>query len=89
MPKSSPAKLAYQAEYNRRPEEKAKAVERRRNRRHAEADGLVHKGDGKDIDHRRMLDQGGSNAKSNLRVVDAKSNRGWRAEHPKAYGGKK
>jgi hypothetical protein len=89
MPKSSPAKLAYQAEYRKRPEEKAKAVERRRNRRHAEADGSVHKGDGKDIDHKKMLDLGGTSAKSNLRIIDASKNRGWRADHPQAYGRRK
>jgi hypothetical protein len=89
MPKSSPAKLAYQAEYNKRPEEKDKAVERRRNRRHAEAAGVVHKGDGKDIDHKRMLDKGGAFGKGNTRVVSAAKNRGWRADHPEAYGRKK
>jgi hypothetical protein len=36
--------------------------------------GKVHKGDGKQVDHKRALVQGGSNSKSNLRVVTDKVN---------------
>jgi hypothetical protein len=36
--------------------------------------GLVHKGDGKHVDHVRELVRGGSNANSNLRVVSAHTN---------------
>ena len=43
-----------------------------------EEKGLVHKGDGKDVDHKRMLRDGGSNAEGNLRVVSAEKNRGWK-----------
>ena len=32
---------------------------------------------GKDIDHRKMLDAGGSNAASNLRISSVKANRDW------------
>lgn len=32
---------------------------------------------GKDVDHKVMLDKGGSNARSNLRVRSQKANRGW------------
>ncbi len=39
--------------------------------------GLTHKGDGKDVDHKRALSKGGSNSKSNLRVTDAGSNRSF------------
>lgn len=35
---------------------------------------------GKDVDHRVMLDKGGSNARSNLRVQTQKKNRGWRRD---------
>jgi 5-methylcytosine-specific restriction endonuclease McrA len=38
---------------------------------------------GKDIDHKTPLDRGGSNSPSNLRIVDPKTNRGWKK------GGKK
>lgn len=89
MPKSSARKLAYQAEYQKRPENVEKRVDRNRARRHAEAAGLVHKGDGKEVDHVRMLDAGGSDKDSNTRVVSAAQNRGWRKDHPGAYGKKK
>lgn len=39
--------------------------------------GLVKKGDGKDVDHKKMLKDGGSNARSNLRVVAKSVNRAW------------
>lgn len=40
-------------------------------------EGRVHKGDGMDVDHHDPLRSGGSNKKSNLRVISAKRNRGW------------
>lgn len=86
MPKSSKAKLAYMAERQKSPEEVDKRVARNRARREAIREGLVKKGDGKEIDHKRMLDQGGSKSKSNTRVVSAEENRGWRKRNPKAYG---
>lgn len=88
MPKSSPAKLAYQKEYNARPENKDKRVQNNAARREAIREGLVKKGDGKDIDHKKMLDEGGTNAKGNLRVVSASENRGWRERKPEVYGKK-
>jgi hypothetical protein len=84
--KSSKAKLKYQSEYQKRPEEVAKRVARNKARREAIREGLVKKGDGKDIDHKQMLDQGGSNERSNRRVQDASTNRGWRKRNPGAYG---
>lgn len=86
MPKTSAKKLAYMAEYQKRPENVDKRVERNKARREALRDGVVHKGDGKEIDHKRMLDEGGSNAPSNRRVVSASTNRGWRKKNPGAYG---
>lgn len=85
MPKSSPAKLAYQAKYQKQPENAAKGVERKRNRRAALREGSVHVGDGKEIDHKKMLDSGGSSTASNLRIVPASTNRAWRARAPGAY----
>ena len=32
---------------------------------------------GKDVDHKRMLRDGGTNAASNLRIQSVKKNRGW------------
>ncbi len=78
MPKSSAKKLAYQAEYNKKPEQKEAGVERRRARRHAIAQGKVAIGDGKDLAHKVPLSSGGSTTASNLKVEDASSNRDWR-----------
>ncbi len=86
MAKSSEAKLRYQAEYQKKPSEVAKRVARNKARREAIREGAVKKGDGKEIDHKRMLDEGGSNAKSNRRVVSASENRAWRKKNPGAYG---
>lgn len=89
MPKTSAAKLKYMAEYQKTPENVAKRVDRNRARRHAEAKGLVHKGDGMEVDHKRMLDTGGSDEDSNTQVTTAAQNRAWRAKNPGAYGKKK
>lgn len=42
--------------------------------------GLVSKGDGKDVDHIRPVRSGGTNARSNLRVMSKSKNRAWRAK---------
>lgn len=86
MPKSSKAKLEYMKEYLKKPEIAERGVERRKARRHAIAEGRVAIGDGKDIDHRTPLDKGGSNARSNQRVVSEAKNRSWRKDHPDMYG---
>jgi hypothetical protein len=87
--KSSKAKLAYQKEYNARPENVAKRVKNNAARREAIREGAAKVGDGKDVDHKRPLDKGGTNAKSNLRVVDRSDNRAWREKHGDMYGKKK
>lgn len=86
MNKGGPKKAAYDKAYNARPEQKKNRAERNAARREMEKSGAVHKGDGKDVDHKKMLDNGGSNARSNLRVVDQKTNRGWRKSNGKTYG---
>lgn len=78
MPKSSEKKIAYQAAYNRQPAQKALGVERRRERRHAIADGKVAIGDGKDLAHKRAADNGGKTTPANLKVESASTNRDWR-----------
>ena len=85
MPKSSPTKLATQAERNKRPEEVAKRVIYNRNRREAIAEGRVKVGDGKELDHKKPLDAGGSNTRSNIRVVDESTNKAWRGRQPEMY----
>lgn len=78
MPKSSPAKLAYQKKYDARPEQVAKRVKNNAARREAIKEGRAHVGDGKDVAHIKSLENGGTNDKSNLRVESRAKNRGWR-----------
>jgi ribosomal protein S5 len=40
-------------------------------------EGVVKKGDGKDVDHKKALAKGGSNKRSNLRAVPASKNRSF------------
>lgn len=65
------------AKYHSRPEQIKNRTERTTARRQANAAGVTHKGDGKDIDHKVPLSKGGSNAKSNQRVVSASTNRSF------------
>ena len=76
--KAGPRKAEYDRLYNARPEQVKKRMARNRARAALMKEGLVHKGDGKDVDHKVPLDRGGSNARSNLRVTSQKKNRGWR-----------
>lgn len=78
MTKSSQQKLEYQRAYNARPEEKKKRAARNAARRKLMREGVVHKGDGKDIDHKVPLERGGTNDADNLRVTSQTKNRGWR-----------
>lgn len=78
MPQSPQRKREYMAEYQKRPENVKKRVMRNAARRELEREGLVHKGDGKDVDHKKPLELGGSNSRSNLRVRSRSTNRGWR-----------
>lgn len=79
MPKSTPAKLAYQKSYNAQPKQIAKRVENNAARRSAIKDGRVKVGDGKDVAHIKSLENGGTNKPGNLIIQAAKKNRGWRA----------
>ena len=71
----------YKHEYNSyhaKPEQKKNRAMRNAARRELQAEGRVSKGDGKDIDHKKPLRNGGSNAGSNLRVTSKSKNRAWR-----------
>ena len=83
--KPRPYKKEYE-QYDGTPAVKKKRAERNKARAMLEKEGLVHKGDGKDVDHKQMLDGKGTNAKGNLRVVDQTTNRGWRKTHGDNYG---
>ena len=76
--KGGPKKAAYDKAYGARPEQKEARARRNAARREAEREGKVHKGDGKDVDHKTPIRKGGTNADSNVRVVDKEDNRGWR-----------
>lgn len=80
MPYMKNGKRDYKREnelYNSKPEQIKRRSERTVARRQANAAGITKKGDGKDIDHIKPLSKGGSNAKSNQRVVSASTNRSF------------
>ena len=77
MPKSTPAKLRYQKEYNSRPEVIDKIGKSVQARRDAIKDGRIAPGEKKDVGHKRALDNGGDN-KGNTQIESVKGNRGWR-----------
>ena len=64
-------------EYTSKPAVKKKRAEQNAARREMMKAGKVHKGDGKDVDHKRPLSKGGTNATSNLRAVSASENRSF------------
>lgn len=68
----------YKKEYNdyhAKPEQKKNRAKRNNARRRLEREGRVHKGDGKDVDHKKPLHNGGGNSKNNLRVKSKGANR--------------
>jgi hypothetical protein len=65
------------ARYQGTDEQKKNRAERNNARRRLAREGKVHKGDGKDVDHKRALRNGGSNSESNLRAISASKNRGF------------
>lgn len=65
-------------DYHSKPEQKKNRAERNAARRELTREGKVHKGDGMDVDHKKPIRSGGTNAKSNLRVMSKSRNRGWR-----------
>lgn len=65
-------------EYHGTPEQKKKRAQRGRARYAAEKAGKVSKGDGKEVDHKKPIRKGGTNATGNTAVKPAKKNRGWR-----------
>lgn len=76
MPSSPNYKRNYKQEnkYKSTPEQIHARVLRNKARRELMAEGKVHKGDGKEVDHTKPLSTGGSNSRSNLRVVSASTN---------------
>ena len=78
MPYMKNGKRDYKREnekYNSRPEQKKRRAKRNAARRKLEKEGRVRKGDGKDVGHKKALQHGGSNARSNLKVQSRSENR--------------
>ena len=67
----------YYRKYHSSPKAKKERAARNKARREAEDRGEVHRGDGKEIDHIRALSNGGSNARSNRRVISRHKNRSY------------
>jgi hypothetical protein len=73
-----PAKRNYKKEYKNyhsKDEQKKNRAKRNAARKTMEKAGKVSKGDGKDVDHKKKLSKGGTNAKGNLRVKSKSANR--------------
>lgn len=66
---------SYDKDYQNSPEQIKNRVKRNKARSAMEKDGKVKKGDGKDVDHKNPLKNGGSNKKENLQVVNKSKNR--------------
>lgn len=67
-------------EYDALPEKIAGRAQRNQARAMLEKEGLVKKGDGKDVNHKKPVRSGGTNARSNLNVESASKNRAWRSQ---------
>lgn len=78
MPSRSPeAVKRHYKEYQSKPLQKKRRAMRNKARREAIAAGEAKKGDGKDVHHVKPLSKGGSNSKSNRKVISRKKNRGY------------
>jgi len=61
--------------YHAKPEQKKNRAARNNARARMEDKGLVRKGDGKEVDHKRSFKDGGSNGDKNLQVLTREQNR--------------
>lgn len=61
--------------YHGTDEQKKRRAARNKARREAIREGRAKVGDGTEVDHVKPLSEGGSNAKSNLRIVKKRANR--------------
>jgi hypothetical protein len=80
------ARSKQQRAYNSTPEQKKKRAQRNAARRKMIAAGKAKKGDGKDVEHKKPIRNGGGNGKSNLTVRSKSANR---ADNGKTGGRKK
>lgn len=66
------------ANYQGSEEQKKKRAKRNAARRELTKEGVVHKGDGKDVDHKTPIAKGGGNERGNLRAVPKAKNRSFK-----------
>jgi hypothetical protein len=76
-----------QRAYNSSPLQKQRRAQRNAARRKLEKEGKVHKGDGKDVDHKNM--NTADNSSKNLHAISVKANRAKNKHHLKDHGRKK
>lgn len=84
---NTPGRQAAQKKYNAKPEQKKRRAERNKARRIEEQKGLVHKGDGKDVDH--VNGNTANESSSNLRVLANSVNRHYNRRSKKTKAPKK
>jgi len=77
MPYKNPEDRPSYAKYEQRPDIIKKRTARNKARAMLEREGKVHKGDGKDVDHKTPLSKGGKTTLGNLRVKSASANRSF------------
>ena len=80
MPYMKNGKRDYKTEYSKyhsRTTQKKNRAQRNSARRTLSNEGLVSKGDGKDVAHKRAISKGGTNQRGNLSVSSKKSNRSF------------
>jgi hypothetical protein len=65
-------------EYHADDKQKKNRAKRNAARRELEKEGVVRKGDGKDVAHKHALSKGGSNHRSNLKIEDKSANRSFK-----------
>ena len=78
MPYKNPADRPSYAKYEQKPEIIKKRTARNKARAMLMKEGIVKKGDGKDVDHKQPLSKGGATNRSNLRVKSATDNRSFK-----------
>lgn len=64
-------------EYHSDDKQKKRRAKRNSARRELEKEGVVRKGDGKDVNHKKPLSKGGGNSRSNLEVTSKSKNRSF------------
>jgi hypothetical protein len=75
MPYKNPEDRAAYPAYDSKESTKKKRAERNKARRMLEAEGVVHKGDGKDVHHKKPLSKGGTTTRKNLKAIPKSQNR--------------